>query len=76
MRTHWFGTFFQIFCNEKNPCLIRVLACFGYFVVAFCPYMPIGIYGQRKSSTFCVLLSNTRADVAKGLYPYTLRGKF
>ena len=59
-----------------DTCLIRVLACFGYFVVAFCPYMPIGIYGQRKSSTFCVLLSNTRADVAKGLYPYTLRGKF
>jgi len=49
--------FFDFFCNEKNPCLIRDLAGLGYFAVAFCQHLPIGRYGQRKKQyIFCTAL--------------------
>jgi hypothetical protein len=53
---NWFGGFLKIFINRKKPCLIRVLRHFAYFVMEFCQHLPIGRYGQRKSSTLNALL--------------------
>jgi len=32
---NWFGGFLKIFTISENPCLIRILGDFGYFVMKF-----------------------------------------
>jgi len=48
--------FFENFLKCEKPLFYEVFSALDIFRIAFCPHLPIGSYGQRKSSTFCVLL--------------------
>ncbi|PZP44981.1 hypothetical protein DU508_17155 [Pedobacter chinensis] len=44
--------FFENFCNNENPCLIRFLACLGYSGIAFANICQLADMGKEKAVHF------------------------